>query len=70
MGWFRPRGTTRGMAKTTHRILFTVRDEPSFPAELWERFRAITAARGETWAYVLATLVREYVTRHEQERRP
>jgi hypothetical protein len=49
-------------------ILFSVKaDARTFPAELWQRFRATTEARGEAWVDVLRRLVEQYI---RQEPKP
>lgn len=43
-------------------ILFSVKaDAQTFPAELWQRFKATTEARGEVWINVLRRLIEQYI---------
>jgi hypothetical protein len=49
------------------RILFTVQESPQLPRELWERFKAETQRRRETWIAVLRKAIERYLAegRHE-----
>jgi hypothetical protein len=50
------------------RILFTVREDARFSGALWDRFRAVVAARNEgPWIAVLRGLIERYVRDHETE---
>ena len=63
---FATRVTTSRMAE--HRKnLVALRASDRFPEELWRRFRAVVAARGEAWIDVLRELIEGYVQRHETE---
>lgn len=66
------RGTIPRMADSPNkRILFTLREGPTFPASLWERFKqTVTARQQGTPVDVLRRLVEGYISQHEQERQP
>ena len=55
------------------RLLFSVKENPQFPADLWADFRAACRANGHRqWIDVLRELIEGYITRvrAEQERKP
>ena len=50
------------------RPLVTIHESPQLPRELWERFKAETQRRGETWIAVLRRAIEQYLDRKESGR--
>jgi hypothetical protein len=49
------------------KVLFTVRDSPRFPADVWQRFRDTARQRGESWIDALRRAAETYI---HQEPKP
>lgn len=53
----------RDKSEDRKHILFSVKaDARTFPAELWERFRATADHRGEQWIDALRRLIEQYIS--------
>lgn len=54
--------------KRNRPILFTVHESPQLPRAVWERFKAETQRRGETWIAVLRRAIDAYLANGKEPR--
>lgn len=61
MGIFRRMTDPQPPRSNRGRILFSVKEDPQFPAELWEQFKATARQRNQTPIAALRQLMQQYI---------